>query len=361
MKALQWNYLEAIFTFLFMQNRKPSYLIFFSTNKCEAACRHCFYWAEANHEMSMLSKEEIDLLAKKLGPVMQVTITGGSPELREDLYDIIRSFATHCDPINITLCSNGNYPEVLYRTVNLLLKDFKELPLTVDISLDGLYEEHDSIRQIDGLFNKVLRSYSLLNELKKTYPGLRLGCGLVVSGFNKDTAVQTAKWALENLPIDNFTPVMVRGNTRENEALNVSPEVFKTISDEVRGFLKNGNLRGYTHFTRIINAKDIVQKELIYRIRKEKNHIVECSAMHETAVVYPSGTVGLCELREEQAGNLKDYDMDLKKIWRSDKAKSLREIVRAEECFCWHQCFLSAPVIKSPAMWGKLIRTYLSL
>ena len=83
---------------------------------------------------------------------------------------------------------------------------------------------------------------------------------------------------------------------------------------------------------------------------------MRCSALRETAVVYPEGTVGICELRSESPGNLRDYDMNLKLLWRSTKAKSLRRARKDERCFCWHQCFLSASIIKTPKMWLKLLK-----
>jgi len=361
MKLLNTNKIQSIFTFLFLQNYKPSYLIFFTTNKCEARCKHCFYWKETNQNISELTKAEITEFARNLGPMLQITITGGSPELRTDLYDILYVFIKYCAPLNITLCSNGNYPEILYETAKKLLSDFKNLHLTIDISLDGLNEEHDAIRGINGLFKNVIQSYSLLKDLKNYYPDFRLGCGLVVSGINEDTAVETATWAINNLPIDNFTPVLVRGEPREEKALNVLPDVFKNIADRVEDLLIKGDLKGYSGFKRVINSKDIVQKKLICKIFNEKKSVVRCSALRETAVVYPDGKVACCELRNESIGNLRDFNMNLKDIWKNTAARNFRNSIKENKCYCWHQCFLSASIIKSPEMWLSLFKTFVKL
>lgn len=361
MKLLIINKIQSIFTFLFLQNHKPSYLIFFATNKCEASCKHCFYWKETNQNISELTKAEITELARNLGPMLQITITGGSAELRPDLYDIIYAFANFCAPLNITLCSNGNYPEILYETAKRLLSEFKNLHLTIDISLDGLKDEHDTIRGIDGLFKNVIQSYSLLKELKTNYPDFRLGCGLVVSGINEDTAAETAAWAIKNLPVDNFTPVLVRGEPREGNALHVVPEVFKNISDRVEEMLIKGDLKGYSVFKRIVNSKDIEQKKLIYKIFKEKKSPVRCSALRETAVVYPDGKVGCCELRNETIGNLRDFNMNLIQMWNNPETRKIRQSIKESRCYCWHQCFLSASIIKSPLMWPGLFKSFIKV
>lgn len=361
MKLFGLNKIQSIFTFLFLQNYKPSYLIFFATNKCEATCKHCFYWKDTNQNISELTKAEITEFARNLGPMLQITITGGSPELRTDLYDIVHALIKYCSPLNITLCSNGNYPEILYKTAKKLLSDFKNLHLTIDISLDGLNEEHDAIRGINGLFKNVIQSYELLKDLKNEFPDFRLGCGLVVSGINEDTAVETASWAIKNLPIDNFTPVLVRGEPRDEKALHVLPDVFKNIAGRVEDLLIKGDLKGYAGFKRIINSKDIVQKKLIYKIFNEKKSVVRCSALRETAVVYPDGKVGCCELKNESIGNLRDYNMNLKRMWKNPEARQMRNSIKENKCYCWHQCFLSASIMKSPGMWLSLFKTFVKV
>ena len=354
------NIVRSLFTFFFLQNSKPSYLIFFVTNKCEAKCKHCFYWKEINTDIAELSVNEIKKMAAGLGPMVQVTLTGGSPELRADLPEIIRIFVINCSPINITLCSNGNYPDILFRIVKDILSEFKDLSLTVDISLDGLYEEHDSLRGINGLFSNVKRSYDLLKNLKTAHPNLRLGCGLVVSGFNDNVAVETAEWAINNLPVDNFTPVLVRGEPRCTEALDVRADVFQHISEKVRVLLQIGRFKGYSSFPRIINSKDILQKRIIYQTYLEKKQIIRCNALRETAVIYPDGKISCCELRSESPGSIREFNMNIKSVWRSQIVKDLRKKIKAGKCFCWHQCFLSGSIIKSRSMWFQMVKLLLN-
>jgi hypothetical protein len=336
--------------FLF-QKYKPSYLLFFVTNRCEASCSHCFYWKKRNTKTKELTLDQITEFAMRCGPLVQVTLTGGSPDLRQDLSDIAIQFWKYCSPINMTLCSNGNDPEKLFADVHKICQLYPYAALTVDISLDGLHEEHDQLRGIDGLFDNVIRSYRLLHNLRSRYPNLRLGCGLCVSGLNTTTAYATACWAMENLPLDNFTPVLVRGEPRASEALQVDSKVFLLIANEVESRLRKGAFKGYARYSGIINRKDIIQKRLIYSIYNSRKSPIRCSAAYETAVVYPDGSVGVCELRNEILGYLNDVDMDITAIWRSPQTKKLRVAIKNEKCYCWHQCFLSPTIVKSPRLW----------
>ena len=78
----------------------PVYLLMFVTNRCNARCEHCFYWSELNTKVKQeLTVNEFDSLARSLGPMLQVTFTGGSPELRKDLprgrRALLRSLSSH--------------------------------------------------------------------------------------------------------------------------------------------------------------------------------------------------------------------------------------------------------------------------
>ena len=341
----------ALGKFFLLQNRTPTYLLMFVTNRCEAKCSHCFYWKARNSGIRELSLDEIEAFARRLGPMIQVTLTGGSPELRQDLAEIGSIFWRHCVPMNITLCSNGNHPDKLFEDVAEIYRRHPDCRLTVDISLDGLHEEHDRLRGIDGLFDNVVRSYRRLEMLRRDHQNLRLGCGLCVSGLNKHSALHTARWAMENLPLDNFTPVLVRGEPQEPAASDTDPEVFLAIAGEVEKRLRSRSYRGYASFSNIVNRKDIIQKRLIHDIYTSHGSPIRCGAARETAVVYPDGTVAGCELRDEILGSLPEHGMNIAGIWRGGETRKFRKQIRDAKCWCWHQCFLSPTIMKSPRLW----------
>jgi MoaA/NifB/PqqE/SkfB family radical SAM enzyme len=352
---------HALSRFLLPPTHRPSYLLLFITSRCKASCGHCFYWKRANRSEQELSLEELEKLAKSIGAILQVTITGGSPELRDDLAEIAIMIGKICKPVNMTLSSNGGEPEKLSDAVAKMLEDVPGLKLTVDISLDGLFEEHDMLRNVPGLFNDVCRSFDALAALRKRHFSLRLGMGLCVSGLNQHSAEKTARWAIEHLPIDNLTPILVRGEPRNPSAISCDPDLFLNVAGLAEERLTTNQFRGYASFPLVANAKDILQKRLIADIAKGRRPRIRCSALRETAVVYPDGAIPGCELRDEIIGNLRTVDMDITRIWRSGNANTFRKLVGRQRCCCWHQCFLSASIMKTPRMWPILLKTMWSL
>ena len=73
-------------------------------------------------------------------------------------------------------------------------------------------------------------------------------------------------------------------------------------------------------------------------------------------VIFPEGQVYPCELWSEPIGNLRDFDYDLKKLWRSEKAKQIRGEIVDRDCKCYHQCFLSPSLFFDPGYFWKIFQ-----
>jgi Fe-coproporphyrin III synthase len=337
--------------------RRPVYLLLFVTNRCHARCAHCFYWRETNQAVQTLSLEEIDRLCSSLGPMVQMTLTGGSPELRDDLPQIVNVVRKRCNPLNLTICYTGDLPEVIEAQVRESLESNPGLKLTVNISLDGLGSDHDTYRRRKGLFDRAVESVRRLTRVREDHPNLCVGCGICVHGLNSAGAVDTARWAMENLSLDNLSPVLVRGDTHDPNAQNGDVDAFLEIADLTRRRLQTGEFRGYSAaLHRFINAKDIVQKELIAEIARNGSMPVACSALHDTAVVYADGSAPVCEMRDEIIGNVRDYGMDLAALWKLPETGETRRGILRGECSCWHHCFLSTPIVREPKLWARLMK-----
>lgn len=341
----------------------PVYVLMYVTNRCDAKCKHCFYWQELNHNpRAEMSVDEFDQLARSMGPMLQVTLTGGSPELRKDLSDVAGRFYEHCNPANMTWCCNGYHHERIVTHAQKVMEQCHELTLTVAVSLDGLGDEHDQYRGMPGLFDRVQTTFKGLEKLKRIYGArLRLGVGIVVSGLNKEKSIVTAKWARENLPIDVLKPILVRGH----EELNPTPDSialdrtagrsYLQVLDQDEAYLKAGHNSLASGIAFTVSVKEMVQRDLISEIQETGSAPHKCAAARETAVIYANGEVAGCELRPEKLGNLREVGMDFKKIWYNEAAKDFRNELDPLRCpGCYHHCFISPPIFRSPRFWPKL-------
>ncbi len=353
---------------LFTPDKKPPvYLLQFVTNRCNAACEHCFYWRELNEKVKEeLTLVEYEKLAKSLGPMLQITLTGGSPELRFDLPEITEIYSRICKPANMTFCMLGFSTGRIVEHMEKILKTSPKQRFTVAISLDGLHEEHDELRRLKGCFDRVVETFKQLGEMKKHYPNLRLAVGTVVHGMNYETVGKTALWARQNLPIDLLKPILVRGKVEANHhsPLNVETlnetcvNTYVNVLDRDRQWV-NGQQGGMrTAMDYVISTKETIQRELITQIGMTKTARHKCAGGRETAVIYPNGNVAGCEVRDDILGNVREVNYDLKKIWLGEKGDQFRATTGCvEECKgCYHHCFLSPTVFRTPALWPKVVK-----
>jgi len=345
--------------------QKPIYLLNFVTNSCNAACDHCFYWEELNTKKNQeLTVEEHSKVAQSLGSMFQITFTGGSPELRKDLPEIVYEYYRYCKPSNMTFCMLGYNTERIIEHVTKMLQKCSNQQITIGISLDGLGEEHDNYRKLKGLFERVVKTVNELHKLQKHYPNLRIAIGMVVHGLNIHKVENSALWVRNNLPVDILKPILVRGNplnpeTRNDECIGI----YDKIVDRDRQWLMDKNAKKLNLIDKVIRAKENVQRDVIKKISSTNTSDITCSGGRETAVMYPSGNIAGCEMREDILGNIREHEFNFNDIWFSDKANSFRKTVgQVRECEgCYHHCFISPTIFRTPSMWPRIAKSILSL
>jgi len=171
----------------------PVFAVWEVTYRCPLRCRHC-YLAGKRDEDELSAAEGKALLADmaRLG-VLFLSLTGGEPLLREDLFDIVDEALT----LGFTwqlLTSGTLLDEERARRVA------ERTPLAVEVSLHGLEKTHEWITGVDGSFRAAVAALERLARLDltvnvkmsltprglKDLPGLRslcrtLGANLKVS------------------------------------------------------------------------------------------------------------------------------------------------------------------------------------
>jgi radical SAM protein with 4Fe4S-binding SPASM domain len=122
------------------------------TPKCNLRCKHCYVYSEENQkEMEIPTDKMKDVIvqAKKVGTEV-VSLTGGEPFLREDIFDIL----TYINSKNMAtiILSNGT---LIDQEIAEKLSTLRNIYMA--ISLDGPKEAHESLRDVKGCFSKTLR------------------------------------------------------------------------------------------------------------------------------------------------------------------------------------------------------------
>jgi radical SAM protein with 4Fe4S-binding SPASM domain len=336
----------------------PVYLLMFVTTRCNAACDHCFYWSQLNTNIkSELAVEEFDRLAQNLGPMMQITFTGGSPELRKDLPDIVERFYEHCRPTNMTFCMLGHTTDRIVTQVEDMLRRCPGQKIKIGISLDGLGEDHDALRKVPGLFDRATRTIRELGQIKKHNPNLRIDVGMTVHGLNYGKVEATARWVHDNLPIDVLKPILVRGNPLNPDTIDaLCGDKYRQVAEQDLAWLTDTG-KGATFFDYLVRTKESVLRNIVTETSDTGVAPLTCAGGRETAVIYPTGDVAGCELRDDVLGNIRTADFDFRKIWLGEQASAFRDTVgEAAACQgCYHHCFITPAMFRTPKIWPKMV------
>ena len=333
----------------------PLYVVFFVTDRCTARCAHCLLGHEVCTQRE-LSLDEIQRWAKNMPEFYFLLPTGGEPFLRPDLPDIVRLFVQHCRVRNAGIPTNGSLTDNVVVSVERILTENPALDLAVDVSFDGTRELHDSIRGVDGLFDKAVATYRALEKIARGNRRFNLDVAVTVSALNQDRLDELLDFLVGDLGVKNINHLLVRGRPRDPAALEVDPEQYKRFNRRLEGYMNNGTLRGYTGYGEAagINALKLVRQRAIERTVESGRRQVMCRAGRQGAVVKPDGRVFPCELLDRPMGSLRDADFDFKKIWRSKQARGVRRYIQDSKCFCTYECFMTLNVLYDPEQAARI-------
>ncbi len=347
----------------------PSYLIFFVTSRCNARCKMCFNWEKQNGEQVKreLSLDEIYKISRNFKNLLQLTVTGGEPFLRNDIPEIANYFYLNSGTRLFTIPTNAFFPEKIEEAVSKILQECPSCLLNVGLSLDGIGEQHDSIRQLPGSFEMLLKTYKRLHELKKHHSNFYIKITTVLSKYNQHDMEDLFNYVNHNLVIDDHELLLARGNTRDRSADDVSIYRYNELLAKVEAHAsKNLKKRSY-QFSRIF-----------YGLYKHMNHVLSetvikdkmvypCLAGKRLVEIYDDGIVAPCEIldtisatKNASMGNIRDFDYDINKVLSSPAAKNLLSNIKKTECHCSFECAILTNIVFSPRAYPRLLRCMFS-
>ena len=126
-----------------------------ATNRCNLRCRHCLS-SSGRAEASELDTSEVLDLMEQLAdmPVEMISVTGGEPLLREDMFEVIGR-ARHLG-LQVSMNTNG----ALVRMFERELHDARLV--SVNVSIDGLKEAHNFIRRSETSYDEATDAMEFL-------------------------------------------------------------------------------------------------------------------------------------------------------------------------------------------------------
>ena len=284
------------------------------TYRCNCRCQMCQRWKDPRSDE--LRADEYEALAAVLHEMgsHQISIAGGEPLMRDDVFDIIKSFSGRGMSVNI--CTNG-----------LLIEKYHEhicnsRATCVTVSLDGASaDSHDTIRGIAGSYRQIESGIRrLLEHARSSRPILRVR--MTVSNQNvHEMRSFYRKWAgvVDDVlfqPVHHCNEAYYTG--MDDSTLHLDPDL---IADQISG-------------TPL--AKDGYLNRLIESLKTYASFPHQpCYAAVLMARIDPWGNVYPCLEQHISVGSIRETDF--RTIWNSERIrKERKQLASNRPCSCWY-------------------------
>ncbi|MBN1657079.1 MAG: radical SAM protein [Anaerolineae bacterium] len=297
--------------------------------RCNSRCRTCNIWKKQEDELSI---QEWDRVLKSLDQAPYwVTISGGEPFLYPHLVELAQLLYHHCKPRIINIPHNGLLDKIAPQKVAAIAKACPEAEIIINLSLDGVGEQHDSIRGVPGNFRHFERTYRALRELK--LENLTVGVHTVISRLNVHDIEPVFDYVLSLAPDSYVSEVAEKRVELDTIDLDITPSAgeYAAAIDALNARLQTRELHRVSQLTAAIRAR---YYELVVRTLEEETQVIPCYAGWASAQISSSGDVWPCCVRADKIANLRDIDYDFGRAWFSPAADRVRNSIRRQECFC---------------------------
>jgi MoaA/NifB/PqqE/SkfB family radical SAM enzyme len=348
-----------------VRKKKPIHLTFFLTKRCNSKCPFCFYLKSAEERGTgspEMTVEEIRRISSSLGGLLWLAFSGGEIYLRDDLAEISRIFYERNKPAIMLFPTNGLLPEVIRERTEQIVRECNRSVVAVKLSLDGIGQQHDLLRNTPGSFGKTMRTYELLGDLIERYPNFELGVNTVFCAENQDAMDGVIDFVRGMRNIKTHTISLIRGDLADEGFKNVDFAKYLHAIGRLEDDLRKSSSRVYRfRGAKIKAAQDILQRRLIHRTSEERKRLIPCYAGRLNLVLTECGDVYPCEILPRSFGNVKDYGYDLMKVVRSARAGEIIGSILNNECYCTHECYFMTNILFNPGLYPSLFREYLRI
>lgn len=284
------------------------------TYRCNCRCRMCQRWQDPRQdELSLTEYRRLAGTLSDLG-VHQISIAGGEPLMRKDVFGVIETFANR--GMSVNLCTNGMLLEKYHREI------CSSGAACISVSLDGATAEcHDEIRGLQGSYHQINRGIEAF-RLHCTGPIPILRVRMTISNHNiGEIGAFYRKWStiaddVLLQPVHHCADAYYTG--MEDVALYLDPAAISAqISNTPLG-------------------KDRYMTRLVQNLRESGSFPHSpCYAGILMARIDPWGNVYPCLEQHACVGSVREDDFAA--VWNSaDFNRERKRLKMNRPCNCWY-------------------------
>lgn len=296
---------------------------------CNSRCKTCNIYKKTAKN---LTTSEYEMIFSKIGKAPYwVTLSGGEPFLRKDIVEICQIIYRNSKPRILNIPTNGILTDKIVGNVKEIVKNSPKTQVIINLSVDGIEEQHDEIRQVPGNYVKAMATYAKLKALD--YPNLAIGIHTVISKYNVQDFARVANNLMDLHPDSYITEIAEQRVELDTMDSAITPNLisYSSAIDFLIHRIKNTKFKG---MNKITQGFRIEYYNLVKRILRDKTQVIPCFSGVTSAQISPDGHIWSCCVKAKSFGNLRDYNYNFKKIWFTKKMDIERKSIKNKECYC---------------------------
>jgi len=329
----------------------PTVLIFHCTFVCDARCEMCHNWKRGDRKADMtLDQIERAFSSPLWKHVENAAISGGEPTTRNDLVDICRVMLDKFPRLrkfgrNTTGLTPHRAIPMLTKIVELCHE--RGVIFSTRVSIDGVAEMHNQVRQVKRGFDKANETIRAMKELQKRY-SFNFGISTTIFSMNLDDAENILTWARsEDLDIVfnmvRFTEPMLGNADLAETCKPIGPE-----EERMRQFFLDR-----VRMDPLLDGQNYVYLHYADMIANGYHRLAPCPFQTQGVMLNPDGGLFFCE-NSKVVGNVLEEAPEA--IYFNAASQAHRDEVKREQCpTCLSPCQMNVAAIKQVVPYAKFL------
>ena len=331
---------------------RPTVLIYNCTFVCDARCEMCSNWKHGDRKSDMtLDQLERVMDHEFWGAVENLNISGGEPTTRNDLPEMVELFQRHLPRLRkIGINTTGLTPHraipMLTRIVNFCAE--KDLLISARVSLDGIGDIHNQVRQVKHGFDKACETIQAMQALANEQSNFQFGLAATLFATNLEDAGNLLAWARSHDLDIVFNMLRFTDNMLNNKELEETIRFGKREEEFMRQFFIDR-----VSEESVLSGQAFMYLHYADMIANGYQRTMPCPFQSQGLLLNPEGNLYYCE-NSEKIGNV--IDEPAEDLYFRAANLAHREEIKQKACpTCLSPCQVNVGAMKQVVPYVKFV------
>lgn len=329
----------------------PTVLIFHCTFVCDARCEMCSNWQRGDRKTDMTLDQIDRVFQSRLWKNIEMAmLSGGEPTTRNDMVEVSKVLLDRLPKLRkYGINTTGLTP---HRAIPMLTKvaelcHERGVIFSTRVSIDGVGEMHNEVRQVKRGFDKALQTIRAMQELQQRVP-FNFGVSATIFNKNIDDTENILAWAKKEKLDIVFNMVRFSDPMLGNSELAGTVKPIGRDEERLRQFFLER-----VRMDPLMDGQNYIHMHYADMIGNGYHRNAPCPFQTQGIMLNPDGGLFFCE-NSEVVGNVLHEDPE--ELYFRASSQKHREWIRDQQCpTCLSPCQMNVAAVKQVVPYVKFL------